>query len=414
MINLIQNNDVVKCIILFILAILLQYLIAWVGSVLTTIPLIGEIQYSSFTFSETLNNNRNISGNILLNVFMPNIVMIFVYIVSINFQINYVNNSIMYFVIFYYLYRWILIHIILKRKELFNYPYEICLAFSSIALSYLISNFYLVSTDNLFIPLDEFKNEIWIVIIFLIYKFIIAIINKIYSEHNLVSENMKNRYIYKRFKKFFNKFNNDININIEDKDIWVLLFSIMIKEDYHRGIILRMIEKIKVCFGYSATIGIMQVYSSKLITDLESIRIAYDKILQIKNNYYQNNDLCTNYYIAWEYNNSEEYALEVENINNILCEHIENIPLYRKFFKCREETQNGEDVVDKQESVCSETKFFTTYHILNEDYLFLEEAAITYKIKKKTIIKNIRKSERNILVKQSEVIRLIGNCSENK
>ena len=110
-------------IILFIISIITVHLVSWVGSVLHSVPNGGESSYAVFTFRE--NQNKSMSTNILMNILIPNVSLIFLHLFFYKYlNFEYYDELILY-VYFYYVYRLILICVILNRRELFSIKYEV-------------------------------------------------------------------------------------------------------------------------------------------------------------------------------------------------------------------------------------------------------------------------------------------------
>lgn len=162
---------------------------------------------------------------------------------------------------------------------------------------------------------------------------------------NIVTDNMILRYIINKFNIFFKKFEHLIDLNIENRYVWILIFSIMIFEDYNRGPIIRKIERIKFHFSKKATLGIMQFPTTELIDDEMSISLAYDFFMnESKDNRQFADDYMYVKDLAWKYNNDTDYSKSVAYIYNCLIDYLDKIPRYRKYFMLREKVESISEI----------------------------------------------------------------------
>ena len=74
-------------------------------------------------------------------------------------------------------------------------------------------------------------------------EFVILIFDKIFRQNTVVNENMLDEYIRNKFKKFYRKYKDNIYITKDDNKLWILVFSIMIFENYNRGSIMMLGSK---------------------------------------------------------------------------------------------------------------------------------------------------------------------------
>lgn len=122
-------------VILIITAILTQHIISWAGSTLNSVGNV-ERQYAVFTFSD--DRNLPMTTNILMNIFMPNVILVFLFLLAQKCFPDIANMRLIIYTASYYLYRLVLICIILRRKELYSPKYELSLALIGIAISYVL------------------------------------------------------------------------------------------------------------------------------------------------------------------------------------------------------------------------------------------------------------------------------------
>ncbi|MFN3454473.1 MAG: hypothetical protein ACK41T_05880 [Pseudobdellovibrio sp.] len=87
-------------------------------------------------------------------------------------------------------------------------------------------------------------------------------------------------YIEATYKKFVKKYNKVLSEYDLSPEIKLLVYSIMIVENFNRPLGVRIIERVFSIFKKEGTYGIMQVKSIKSLSDVESIYLSVDKITE--------------------------------------------------------------------------------------------------------------------------------------
>lgn len=118
-------NALFSILILSFGAIITQHIVSWAGSILHEVGN-EESRYAVFTFRD--DRNMPMTTNILMNVFIPNVFMIFIYMISVKLQAYNVKKYLLLFIIVFFVYRMILICIILRRKEMYSIIFEVSMA----------------------------------------------------------------------------------------------------------------------------------------------------------------------------------------------------------------------------------------------------------------------------------------------
>lgn len=345
---------------LFILAIITHHIVAWAGSLLHEVGN-QERDYSLFTFQH--DRSQPMTVNILMNIFIPNVCMVFIYMIATMCKLEFVEKYLMIYVISYYFYRALLICVILGRKEMYSPVYEITMALVSMGLAYVLNTYFFVSVDNVFIGVKELKEELWLAIFVILYQFGKQVLDKRVSQNTVLTKGQISRYIIRKFNQFYERFNGLLDFNAKNCDMYIFMFSIMIFENYNRGPIKRFFERIKVRWGNSATVGIMQINSEMPLSDEESI-IEFISWIEGKleeNNRFLDGDKI--FELAWEHNNDNAYANSVAYIYECLFEYIDEVPKYRKVFCIRER----ESQIQEMENETTETTLFPKYNQLQCD-----------------------------------------------
>lgn len=392
-----------EVLVLLLIGIVTVHFVSWVGSVLHSVPNGGESNYAVFTFRS--DQNKAMSTNMLMNILVPNVCLIFLYMFIEKNGIKIHDEVLLLYVFFYYLYRIVLIIGILNRRELFCFRYEITCLLIGCGLSVLLVKYFLKDTNQIFIPISELVNEFWLVIILLIYKFMILFFDKIFSQKTVVTEGMLDNYIINKFNWFYKKFEDIVCVTDKDNGIWVLLFSIMIFENYNRGRFLRIIEEIKVLLSKSATVGIMQIKSDSRLSDKRSIEIAYDRLKkQCENGKIEDMDAMNVMGCAMQYNPDEDYAKSVSFIFQHLYEYIKYSPKYKIKFCIVEEAASEYDEtvnVDGNVEGTGLEEYMTFDDLQVESGMSSKEAWEEIR-KEKLIIYLDRKEVQNVLLKDKD------------
>lgn len=386
-----------KCfilVVLFLIAIATVHVISWVGSVLHSVPYSG-YKYAILNFRT--DQGKSMSTNIFMNIVIPNIGYIFIYMWFYYADMNVGMKISILFVVFYYLYRCILICFILKRRELFSFRYEIFNCSIGIMLSIFLTSTFLQNPTDVFIELKDLASEFWLVVIVVIYKFSVLLLDKAFSQENVVNKGMLERYVKNRFDLFYEKYKAEVYITKEDNIVWLLLFAIMIFENYNRGGIIRKLEKIKLFLGRSTTAGIMQVTSSVYISDEESIKLAYDKLRKeiIPVDCRADDEAQIKYY-AKQYNNDDSYAESVSFIYQVLKKYIlGKRSLMEEFY-----------FINKEDDTYKVNRTDT------EEYLTISDIECISGLSKTEIEKKIREENVTIYVSNKAVNEIFMDSSE--
>lgn len=336
-------NIVITIALLFVLAVITHHLVAWAGSVLYSVDN-AETLYAVFTFHD--DRNQPMTTNILMNVCIPNVFMLFIFMAATKLQLHNIEKYLIWYVVLFYFYRSFLICVILRRKEMYSYLYELCMAAAGILLAVFLNNLFLVTETTIFITAYELREELWFAILVILFQFVKQILDKKVVQNTVLSKGQLTRYIIHKFEKFYKKYNDLLQITHVNRYMYIFLYSIMIFEDYNRGPIVRTIERMKIRLGKRATVGIMQMQSDIPLTDRESIIRFYawlernvedSELLNPYDEYYIKD-------LAWKHNHDDAYANSVLYIFNCLYQYIDEVPKYRMAFHLREEVESQSSI----------------------------------------------------------------------
>lgn len=187
--------------------------------------------------------------------------------------------------------------------------------------------------QTIFPNAEALRDQMWILIVIFVYQ----VLNNLQIDRK-GTEHRKERYALKKNREFRKKYNNIVKSHCEyvvDAD---MLFAIMIVENYNRPPLARFVENLKFRLSHKKmSLGIMQVKTTKLITNEDSIVEALHIITHLRKEYlekYQYSELLRPYicYIAEKYNGGNElYIDEVvyvfEKINTLGIRSVYDVDL---------------------------------------------------------------------------------------
>ena len=366
--NIIMNN-IILFVTFFILSSITVLLVNWSGGELVQIDFQG-LKYSSFVFRE--NRDSPMTMNILMNILIPNVCMTVLYLVLAMAGIKYLKLFAIEYVISFYIFRAILICLILKRKELYSIKYEITIALIGIIISIALYKLYLSKESELFITYSELRTELWLAILLIVYKFICLILDNHVNQSSVLPDSQIKKYIIHRFEYFYSKYLRKIDSKIDETNnyIYLTMFAIMIYEDFNRNELARKLETIKLGIIHHATVSVLQISSDKTISEDKAIDyfitcavskrdIYIEKGKEDYNNYLKENpdermpeDLKSNFIpdynlsntnfasdFSYDYNTDSSYPDAICFIYEIIYQYIvsENSGNMRKIFHAANE-----------------------------------------------------------------------------
>lgn len=249
-----------------VLGIILFFIINWIGKNSFSV---GYMQISVF-----VKEDNAPAFNIVFRILSPIIYILIVSVIFYKLRLDsYVQN--IYMVSIYYLGFRLVFNFITNRVILINWGRQVLYGTFIILLSIYIYKELIVEKTNLFPDLSSWTNEIWIIVLIFIY----SIFNRLrLSQKNTIRR--KNRYITNRYRKFNKSYGGIIDDYINNSKLKSIVYSIMIYEDFNRPRIVRFIENIvHRLSNREHTLGLMQIKTSKLINDKESVELGIKKII---------------------------------------------------------------------------------------------------------------------------------------
>ena len=292
----------------FLAAIILFYIINWIGAKSISV---GYIQMSIVVEEESYP-----AFNFLFKAIAPVIIMILYVALAQAVHLESFTSHCYLIVVYYWLFR-ISVVILYRRGSLTNWTTQLFYWITSIGLSIYV--YKLVDKVDKILPdPDSLRDEMWILIILFLY----STFNKMTFDRKGTLKR-KEKYLKETYTRLKSRYNKVISKECDNYFFTQVIYAIMIYENFNRPQIVRWIEYI--CFWLTKkthTLGIMQVKSSKWITNEQSIILAINKVKSDCNSIINGfvNDIGGFYLtdvvgkIAGKYNKSDDYVDEVEQI----------------------------------------------------------------------------------------------------
>jgi hypothetical protein len=257
--------DIIVHLIQFVLGVVLFFIINRIGQHSYSI---GYMSISVFAKAEEAP-----AFNFLIRVLSPLVYLIIAASILYSLGLDkYVNNF--YLVNIYYILFRLVFNLITGRGILLNW-YRQVLYWSSIVITSFFAYELLIKTKKNLLPdFNTISNELWIII--LIFLFHLA--NNVRAPNGGTIKR-KNNYVLKMIATLEKKYGTVIE-QLENDQLKSLIYAILIIENFNRPKVARWIEYLRFFITRSPhTLGIMQYYTTKYITDLRSIELGISKIL---------------------------------------------------------------------------------------------------------------------------------------
>lgn len=284
-------------------------------------------EYERFSFGEL--PDGSFSGNFFLKIVNPAIYTALICAVLQRFLgLAGLCGSLWMIVPLYWLLR--LAYIALKNYFLYiNWRYELLAMGVSLLLGegvfFLVLRPLLRAGETVFIPLEDLRNAVWFAIIAYVTKVVWEVVKSAFEAGAIFPPERRARIIMKKYRRFSGKYQTELLRLTEDlpdrREFLCLVYAVMIYEDYNRPPVWRLAERLakRLLPRREMTLGIMQVRTGRDITELESVRLGTEKLLEA----YLDSGCIEDAVRA--YNRSGEYLREVEAIFYVLAEQPEDV-----------------------------------------------------------------------------------------
>ncbi|MCL9810106.1 hypothetical protein [Flavobacterium luminosum] len=296
-----------------ILGVGLFFLINWIGKHSYSI---GYMEISIFVKTEEAP-----ALNFLIRVLTP---IVYIIIVSTSLYYFGLDKFVwnIYLVNIYYILFRLIFNLATNRGLLLNWYRQFLYWTAIVVISYFTYEKLIKVKANILPDFTTVANELWIIILIFIFQ---VANNLRFSQE--ATQKRKDKYLkscYHYFKRFYGQFIKDLTNN---EILESIVYAIIIYEDFNRPKIARQIENLKFKLTKKPhTLGVMQVRSDKLISDLESVKIGTEKIVNAYKKYLENPTENSSDYFDWyaknyiinDYNVGTSYNGEVNELADII------------------------------------------------------------------------------------------------
>ena len=251
---------------------------------------------SSFVLSIILTKlEKKKQDNIFDYIIISNIYIIIVSGIFKFYRLTANNDNIFLIILFLVIGNILYLTLIKERTILKNNNYNLKKYIITLISSYFINILIINKIDNIFPSIENIRLIIWLLIIGYILIYIKKNIEIKVPTNNNLSFYQDKEYVVMQYAKYKNKYNNLVTSKYEE--INLLLYSIMIYENYNKPELIRRLDIIKYkLFKEKIKFGIMQIEKNNPITDEESIDISKKKLERIYNTNKEIKDIIKKYY----------------------------------------------------------------------------------------------------------------------
>lgn len=228
-----------------------------------------------------------------------------------------VNKNIFMIVVVEFIFRMIYTLYFLGEDFFRNEDQNLYKFFVTLFSSIIVNQYFINELDSVFLTASELKIIVWLFIIICIYKFINKNERTI-TESSSQYKSISTKAIVVNYAKLKLEYGDDINLS--NKNLLTILYSIMIYQNYRRPKFLREFDNLLFKInGGKRRLGIMQVMSKKYISDLDSIDIVSKKLDKLFTKYKDDKNCYDKVLEAYDKDN----FLEINNIYKELGKFID-------------------------------------------------------------------------------------------
>lgn len=297
------------------LGIGLFFLINWIGKHSYSI---GYMEISIFVKTEEAP-----ALNFLIRVLTPVVYIIIVSTILYYFGLDkYVWN--IFLVNVYYIVFRLLFNLLTNRGLLLNWYRQFLYWGAIVVISYFTYYKIIKVKTNILPDFTTVANELWIIILIFVFQ----VTNNIrLSQDGTVKR--KQNYLKTRHNYFKNLYGKKIKEITQNEVLEAITYAILIYEDFNRPKLVRIIENIRFRITKKPhTLGVMQVMTSQLLTDNESVVLGTTKIVDSYKLYLQKSAEENYGYYEWSamseiiggYNTGISYGDEVTELAQTIKE----------------------------------------------------------------------------------------------
>lgn len=234
-----------------------------------------------FLFLNFFNKKFNLTR--IEYVLFTNVFLVFLAGVASYFRFNIFCDDLFIIVVFEFLIRMIYTTYLLEKDFFSKEEGVLQLYLGNVVAAYLLNQVIIKQVNMVFLDAEQLKFLLWVFIILFFYNFFYKKKEMSFTKE-VISKKIelgnKKQYIISQYAKMKQKYGK--NIHVMD-DMRLLIYSLMIYENYKRPSIFRQLDYFRYQFDHiPKKQGIMQVDSKKMLNDVESIEFIEKKFEKIQ------------------------------------------------------------------------------------------------------------------------------------
>lgn len=245
--------------------ILLFFIINWIGRHSYSI---GYMQISLFVRVEEAP-----AFNFLIRVLTPIVYIIILSAVLYYFGLDHFVTNIYLVNVSYIIFR-LFFNLATGRGKLLNWYRQFLYWSAIVVISYYTYEKIIKTKSNILPDFTTVANELWIIILIFLFQ----ITNNLrFSQDSTIQR--KDDFLKDKYYRFRQLYGNLIKEITQNELLEAIVYSILIYEDFNRPKIARFVENMKFNITKKPhTLGVMQFYTKKMISDRESVELGTQKI----------------------------------------------------------------------------------------------------------------------------------------
>ena len=287
-----------------VLAVVLFFLVNWIGKHAVDFGYV-----SSSLFEEP---NESVALNFFIRALSPAVFIILLSTAAVALDHPSLRIGIVMVVPYYYVVRAGVIFLF-NRHGLISWPRYIGHATFGIAIAMLAYNHLILPNRSLMPNLEAAGNELWLVLLAFLY----AVANKV-SLSGGPGARRRNAFVNKHYATARQRFGKKIDAKVSDNLLKLIVYSVLVYEDYCRPPGIRTLERLAV-WKKRRTTGIMQVAADDALTDAESVNRGVDILIASWKKYSSEEIVSQVYSSISDYNQDEDYIERVLEVMEILA-----------------------------------------------------------------------------------------------
>ena len=257
-------------------------------------------------------------------VLFTNIFLIFLAAMANYFHFLMFCDDIFMIVIFEFLIRMLYTTYLLDKDFFAKEEGVLPLYLGNLVVAYLLNQFIIRQVETVFLNPEQLKFLLWVFIILFFYHFFhqkdkLSFVKEGVKKSASLGEHK--RYIIVQYTKMKQKYGFDIRAK---GDMRLLIYSLMIFENYKRPSFFRQIDYFRYQFDHvPRKQGIMQVDTKKILSDVESIEYIEKKLEILQNKKKTKKNIIDVLALSKSLGKKKDECVEIEKIFHVLKTFIE-------------------------------------------------------------------------------------------